>query len=72
MNLTPQRPDMECSLLKLPHYLQACTEILPNMEGVVCKQISDVQSNIMCLDFSKVRKKESKREVPTLILITSN
>ena len=33
----PQWTDIECSSFKPPHYLQACTENLPIMEGVVCK-----------------------------------
>jgi hypothetical protein len=37
MSLTLNEAIIEHSLLKLPHYLQACTAILPNMEGVVCK-----------------------------------
>ena len=32
----PQWTDIECSSLKPPHYLQACSEILLNMEGVLC------------------------------------
>ena len=27
---------LDCSLLHLPHYLQACTNNLLNMEGVLC------------------------------------
>ena len=35
---SPQCTDIECSLFKPPHHLQACTENVPNMEGVdVCK-----------------------------------
>jgi hypothetical protein len=36
---SPQCTDIECSLFKPPHHLQACTEEnVPNMEGVdVCK-----------------------------------
>ena len=32
-----QWTDLECSSFKSPHYLQVCTEYLPNMESLVCK-----------------------------------
>ena len=33
----PQWTDINCSLLKPPHWLQACTKNLPNMNFFVCK-----------------------------------
>ena len=42
LSLTLNWTNIGCSSFKPPHYLQACTKNLPNMEGVVCKQgISD-------------------------------
>ena len=35
-----QWTNIECSLSKPPHYLQACTKNLTNMEGVICKTIN--------------------------------
>ena len=36
----PQLTDEECLSFKPPHYLQACTANLPNMEGIVYNTIN--------------------------------
>ena len=47
MSLTLNWTDIECSLFKPAHYLQACTKNLPNLEGVVCKKIINSRSKVM-------------------------
>ena len=54
------KTNVACSLLKPPHNIQACTKILPNMEGVVCKTAkfqrnvpSNERINLLASRFSK-------------------
>ena len=61
MSLTSMSSYREYSSFTPPHYLQACTETLPNMEGPVCKknQLSTkihVELENDCIVFSKSYK----------------
>ena len=43
----PHRTDVEYSSCKCPHYLQACTEKLSNMEGVVYHTVTKFRVKVM-------------------------